>query len=256
MVNENSSKQIVEITKLKLQVPMTVHRASSLRDVFVQTLVNPVRALTKVPQQLEILSDISFSISRGDRIALIGVNGTGKTSLCRVIAGFYHPTEGKIQRAGKVRAIFDTIVGIYPDLTGRENARILAELLYPNLEKPEEKIAEALDFSELGSFLDTPFKHYSNGMQARLCLSILTIEPTDLLILDEVFEGADQFFREKIAARVTGLIEKSGALLFVSHNEEQLTRVCNRAIWLNKGKVEFDGEVAEALRRYKDLGRQ
>jgi ABC-2 type transport system ATP-binding protein len=250
-----TSQTLVEVKNLKLHFPLKVHRSSSLRDVFVQSIRNPVQTFTSVPQLLEILTDVSLTISKGERIALIGVNGTGKTSLCRAIAGFYKPTRGEIHRHGKIRAIFDTIVGIYPELTGRENAYVLAEFLYPEMRDSEKKINEALEFSELGSFLDTPFKHYSNGMQARLCLSVLTIEPTDLLILDEVFEGADQFFREKISERVLKLIENSGAVLFVSHNEDQLSRVCNRAIWLHEGKVAFDGEIQEGLRRYRSLAR-
>lgn len=235
---------------------MNIHKKSSLRDVFVQTLRDPIKALTPVSQRLEILTAINLTVSRGDRIALIGVNGTGKTSLCRVIAGIYQPSLGSVERHGRVRAIFDTIVGIYPDLTGRENAHILSELLYPEMKNRSEKVEEALVFSELGAFLDTPFRHYSNGMQTRLCLSTLTLEPTDLLILDEVFEGADQFFREKISARVIRMIEESGAVLFVSHNEHQLRRVCNRAVWLHQGKIAFDGEIAEGLRRYSELARK
>jgi ABC-2 type transport system ATP-binding protein len=248
-----TNQPLIEVKNLKLHFPLRVHRTSALRDVFVQSVRHPVQTLTRVPQLLEILTDVNLTISKGERVALIGVNGTGKTSLCRAIAGFYTPTGGSITRSGKIRAIFDTIVGIYPELTGRENAFVLAEFLYPDMKDKEQKINEALEFSELGSFLDTPFKHYSNGMQARLCLSVLTMEPTDLLILDEVFEGADQFFREKISERVLKLIEKSGAVLFVSHNEDQLSRVCNRAIWLHQGKVEFDGEIQEGLRRYRSL---
>ncbi len=255
MQNQSTQQKLVEVKNLKLHFPLRVHRSSSFRDVFVQAVRHPVQTFTKVPQLLEILTDVNLTISKGDRIALIGVNGTGKTTLCRAIAGFYKPTGGTILQAGKIRAIFDTIVGIYPELTGRENANVLAEFLYPEMQNSVEKINQALEFSELGSFLDTPFKHYSNGMQARLCLSILTIEPTDLLILDEVFEGADQFFREKISERVVQLIENSGAVLFVSHNEDQLSRVCTRAVWLHHGKVEFDGDIQEGLRRYRSLAR-
>ena len=143
------------------------------------------------------------------------------------------------------------MVGIYPELTGRENANILIDFLYPDMKDRIAKLQEALDFSELGEFLETPFKYYSNGMQARLCLSVLTIEPTDLLILDEVFEGADQFFREKIATRVIKMIQDSGAVIFVSHSEDQLRRVCNRAVVINNGRVGFDGSLDEGFAYYQ-----
>ncbi|MEK7357367.1 MAG: ATP-binding cassette domain-containing protein [Bdellovibrionota bacterium] len=241
---------LVEMKELGLVFPARIHRSGTLRDVFVKTLSHPIVTLFAAKQKLEVLSGVDMQIRRGDRIALIGINGAGKTSLCRAIAGFYKPTRGKLYVRGHVRAVFDTVVGIYPELTGRENAEILTDFLYPELDSRAEKIADALEFAELGHFLDTPFKHYSNGMQARLCLSILTMKETDVLILDEVFEGADQFFREKISARVLKMIEASGAVLFVSHNEEQLRRVCNRAIVLRHGKVAFDGPVEEGLDFY------
>jgi ABC-type polysaccharide/polyol phosphate transport system ATPase subunit len=243
---------IVEIKKMSLMFPTRVHRSTTVRDVFVRSLTKPFETFFKAPDFLDIIRDLNLEIYRGDRVALIGVNGVGKTSLCRAIAGFYRPTTGTITIHGRVRAIFDTMVGIYPDLTGRENASILVDCLYPNLANREESIKEALEFTELGKFLDTPFKYYSNGMQTRLCLAILTIEPTDLLILDEVFEGADQFFREKIAKRVLNVIEQSGAVVFVSHSEDQLRRVCNRAIFIRDGGVVFDGPMDEGLKVYRD----
>lgn len=250
------NEEIVSIQKMRLVFPNRVHRPNSLRDVFVKALTNPGDILLRKPQFLEVIRRVDLTISRGDRVALMGVNGAGKTSLCRAIAGFYRPTAGQISVKGEVRAIFDTMIGIYPELTGRENAHILASLLFPKLKNREAQLQDALDFSELGSFLDTPFKYYSNGMQVRLCLSVLTMEPTDLLILDEVFEGADQFFREKIALRTLGMIEKSGAVIFVSHNEEQLLRVCNRAIILRNGEVYFDGDLREGLELYRTAERK
>lgn len=237
---------------LGLVFPARIHRAGSIRDSFVRTLTHPIVTLFTPQQKLEVLAGIDLEIQRGDRIALMGVNGAGKTSLCRAIAGFYKPTRGTLDVRGHVRAIFDTMVGIYPELTGRENADILTDFLYPELPDREVRIREALEFTELGHFLDTPFKFYSNGMQARLCLSILTMKETDVLILDEVFEGADQFFREKIAARVLDMIEKSGAVIFVSHSEDQLRRVCNRAVLIRKGKVAFDGPVEDGLKFYRE----
>lgn len=242
---------LIEIKNLGLVFPARIHRTGTMRDVFVDVLTHPIRTLFEVKQKLEVLNGVDLEVRRGDRIALIGVNGAGKTSLCRAIAGFYKPTRGEMKVRGHVRAVFDTFVGIYPELTGRENADILTDFLYPDLDDREERLTEALDFAELGHFLDTPFKHYSNGMQTRLCLSILTMKETDILILDEVFEGADQFFREKIAARVLAMIQASGAVLFVSHNEDQIRRVCNRAVVIQHGRVAYDGAVEDGLDFYR-----
>ena len=201
-------------------------------------------------EELKVLDGIDFDVFEGERVGILGVNGVGKTSLCRCVAGFYQPTAGKVRVHGEVRAIFDTAFGIQPELTGRENAELLSEFLYPGDFDKTELIEDALDFSELGHFLDVPFRLYSNGMQARLCLSLISCRPCDLLILDEVFEGADAFFRTKIARRILNMIEHSGAVLFVSHTPEQIKTVCNRLIVLHQGKIAFDGDVDEGLAFY------
>jgi ABC-type polysaccharide/polyol phosphate transport system ATPase subunit len=244
---------IVELRNLRLAFVTRLHRPTTVRDVFVKTITQPVDFLFRAKPKLEILNDLSLTIRHGDRIGLIGVNGVGKTSLCRVIAGIYRPQSGEVIVRGQIRAIFDTMIGIFPELTGRENARILGDFIYPELDRREERIQEAIDFTELGAFIDTPFKFYSNGMQARLCLAVLTMAPTDLLILDEVFEGADQFFREKIAKRVLNIIHSSGAVVFVSHNEDQVRRVCNRVILVKDGRIEFDGDVESGLAHYRSV---
>lgn len=251
MTSTSDSDKILEIKDFKLFFPVRVHRATSLRDIFIRTLTNPIKTLLNPPEMLEVITDLNLSLSRGERMALMGVNGAGKTSFCRSIAGIYQPTCGEVKLHGKSRAIFDTTVGVFPELTGRENANILADFVYPHLENREGKIQDALEFSELREFLDTPFKYYSNGMQARLCLSILTIEPTDLLIIDEVAEGVDRFFREKISARILKLIENSGAVIFISHNDEQLRQVCNRAVVLKNGKIAFDGHIEQGISFYQ-----
>ena len=167
-----------------------------------------------------------------------------------------HPASGEIRLEGEVRAIFDTNVGIQWELTGRENAILLSRFLFPGAGKKEldDIVDESLEFSELGKFVDIPFKKYSKGMQARLCLSLATSKPTDLLILDEVFDGADHFFQEKVSVRTLDMIEKSGACILVSHAPEQLERACNRAIVLGDQKILFDGPVKQAIERYHSQG--
>ena len=155
---------------------------------------------------------------------------------------------------GELRAIFDTSIGIHPELTGRENAYLLAEFMFPyQVDKIESIVEAALKFSELGDFLSLPYKIYSNGMQARLCLSLISSVSADLIILDEVFDGADQYFQKKIAIRVKDMIEKSGAVLFVSHSPATVMEVCNRVVVLNKGQVTFDGPAKEGIHFYQNL---
>lgn len=244
---------VLSVRDLHLVFRPDVYRSFTWRDAFTRLATDPLGTITNQSNRLHVLQGLSFDLKRGDRVALIGVNGTGKTSLCRCIAGIYHQTSGTIRTAGTTRAIFDTTVGIHPELTGRENAELLAEFMYAreNFDR-DALLKEALEFSELGKFLDVPFKTYSNGMQARLCLSIISGLPAELLILDEVFEGADAFFREKVSARVLNLIQRSGAALFVSHSDEQVRKVCNRALVLEKGQIVFDGDVDGGLKYYAE----
>ena len=236
------------VFKTQNQKPWT-----SLKDIFVEVVTDPVGFLLAEVPRLTIARDISFDIRAGDRIGIMGLNGVGKTSICRCIAGMYSPSAGKISVYGKLRAVFDTSVGIQPELTGRENANLIGQFMYPGETGMKELIAEALEFSELGHFLDTPYKFYSNGMQARLSLSLVSCKPCDLLILDEVFDGADVFFREKVARRVLGMIKKSGAVLFVSHSPEQIVQVCNRVLILSAGAIIYDGDVEAGIRFFREL---
>jgi ABC-type polysaccharide/polyol phosphate transport system ATPase subunit len=229
-----------------------LHQASSLRDSFVHTIKDPIGTLFTSRDIKEVLKKINIKIFKGERVAFMGLNGTGKTSLCRMIAGIYHPTTGKVYVKGQTRAFFDTNMGIFPELTGRENAWILAQLIFPEIEDHTELIQSALDFSELGPALDLPFRTYSNGMQTRLCLSVISSRPSEILILDEVFEGADAPFRKKISARILGAIQDSDAVIFVSHHEEQIETICNRAIVIGKGSVLFDGKPDQAAAFYRN----
>lgn len=251
-----TSNEVLDVDNITISYHLKYHEQSSLRDSFIGIVKNPFQAILKGDEYINITKELSFKVNKGERVALIGANGAGKTSICRAIAGMFAPQIGKIRVKGEIRAIFDTAIGVYPELTGRENGEILVKLMYPRLTKDEmeEVLRDALEFSELGHFLDTPFKSYSKGMQTRLTLSIISAKPCDLLILDEVFEGADSFFQEKIAKRVLKMIEESGAVIFVSHSPAQINKACNRALVLNAGEIVYDGEVQGGIDHYNNLG--
>jgi ABC-type polysaccharide/polyol phosphate transport system ATPase subunit len=244
---------VLSVEDLNLIFKTSLHPAASWRDSFTRLATDPARYLFAQSERIQIARDLSFQLKRKERLGILGVNGTGKTSLCRCIAGIYGPNSGKILVTGRMRAVFDTQVGIHPELTGRENAWLLTEFLYPELDDKQAIVDEALEFSELGRFTDLPFRLYSNGMQTRLCLSVVTARPSDLLILDEVFDGADSFFRQKASARVLKLMRDSGAVIFVSHSEQQLREACTRVMVLDNGKIAFDGAVEDGLRFYASL---
>ncbi|MCT4642240.1 MAG: ATP-binding cassette domain-containing protein [Bacteriovoracaceae bacterium] len=250
----STSKTILHIKSFNLKYHFNRYRNSGFRDLFISFIKNPISILFQKNEKISILEDINIKINKGQRVALIGSNGTGKTSLCRAIAGM-HGKQKNIITNGQVRAIFDTSVVVQPELTGKENIEILTSLMFPTLSSKQRKhtIKEACEFSEIDEYLNQPFKHYSKGMKARLFLSVISSHPTDLLILDEVFTGADQFFNEKISIRLSKMIENSGAVIIISHDSELLKKICNRAIVLNEKKVSFDGDVDQAIIHYNNI---
>lgn len=258
MLSTSDSNVLLEVKNLNIMFQLRFNRDESLRGRFVEMLSNPIDFLFKDKDVLHILNQISFSASKGDRIAIIGKNGAGKTTLCRCLAGIYKNKAVTIKNEKTIRAILDPHAVIFPELTGRENAKILTELIYSELPPSERQkiLAESLEFSGLKEFLDTPFRHFSSGMQSRLCLSVSTAVSSDIFILDEVFEAADRVFKEKISARIVNLIEKSGIVFFVSHSEEQIRRVCNKALYLKSGRVHYFGDLDKGLELYNQTGHE
>jgi ABC-type polysaccharide/polyol phosphate transport system ATPase subunit len=248
-----SNEVVVGIEKLNIIFKIDYHPLNSVRDKFTQLLNHPYNFFFQEKERLHVIKDLSLKVRRGDRLGIIGINGAGKSSLCRCIAGMYTPNSGKVAINGEVRAIFNTGIGIMPELTGRENARLLARMIYRTHSDVDKIVEDSLEFSELKTFVDTPFKYYSKGMQARLFLSVVSAEPSDILILDEVFDGADAYFSKKISKRLMDLISESKAVIFVSHTEEHLRSACNKIVVINNNQLEFEGGVEEGIAFYNRI---
>ncbi len=248
-----TSEVLLEIENLNLNYPLRFFRTNTTRDFFIAAIKSPWSFMTARRRTMEILKSISFKVNRGDRIALIGVNGSGKTTLCRCLSGALVPSQGVIKKNGQARAVIQTEAAFYPDLTGRENARLLATFLYPDLTKDQrrELVEEVLSFSGIGTFADAPMETYSMGMKTRLSLALTTARPSDLLILDEIYNHADEFFQKKVQERIRRLIDGSGALIMVSHYENDLMEFCNRGIVLQDGKIVCDTSLKIALKTYR-----
>ena len=251
MNSTSTCDTVLEIKDLNITYKTSLFHGRGLRDAFVEMISSPIKFLMRRPHTLNLLNDVNLTVKKGERVGLVGVNGCGKTSLCRAIAGM-HGSQNAIKVNGSIRAIFDTTVVVQQELSGEENAQILVNLMYPELSKDERKeiVKESLDFSELGEFQYSAFKYYSKGMKARLFLSIVSAKPCELLILDEVFNGADTFFNDKITKRIKSIIEKSHAVLFVSHSLETVRDICNRVVVIQDNAIAFDGKTEEGLAYY------
>lgn len=247
------TKNILRVNDFSIKFEPPHENHSSLRDKFIELIKNPVNVIFNSRDTLLVLDKISFEINKGDIVGLIGINGVGKTSLCRYLSGIIKSDE--VQCSGDVRAIFDTNISFYPNLSGYENTIILTELLYSQFSKNEKKkiVEEAISFSELNEFVHMPINRYSRGMKARLYLSLVTARSADLIILDEIFGATDMFFDEKLSNRIRHLISESGAAIVVSHNFEDIKAYCNKVMVLSQKKILFNGSVDEGIQHYQKI---
>ncbi len=202
------------------------------------------------------LRDIELELPRGERLGIIGRNGAGKTTLLKLVTGNVSPSEGHVAVNGNVQALLETNGGLHPEFTGREN--IHASLGYLGLSRPEieEAEREIAEFTELGRFLEQPFKSYSQGMQARLSFAIATTVQPEILIVDEILGAGDAYFFTRSTARMTQLIETGASVLLVSHALDQVARFCERTIWLERGRIAMDGPTADVIKAYERFVRE
>lgn len=243
---------ILEVNNLTIDYQVPLYKTHGFRDSFIGALTSPLDYFGNNRELIHVLSDINLKLNRGERLGILGNNGTGKTSLCRFICGLYGDKQN-IKVNGNVRGVFDTQVAVFPELSGRENLEVLIHFFFPELSKERRSAIfnEALHFVELGKYLDAPLKTYSKGMITRLFLSAATSLPADLLVLDEVYSGADYFFNEKMSSRLNYLLKESGAVILVSHSQELIQEVCTRTIVFNNHRIEFDGPPSDGINFYR-----
>ncbi len=196
------------------------------------------------------LNDISLHLMHGDRVGLIGVNGAGKTSLLRTLAGVYEPIRGSIEINGRVASLFNLTLGMDPEATGYENIMIRGLILGLTQSQIKDKREEIKEFSELGTFLDMPLRTYSSGMMMRLAFAISTSVVPEILLLDEWISVGDAGFLRKAEKRARALVSEVGILVVASHQTLLLEHICNRVVWLDGGAVRDDGPAKQVLADY------
>jgi len=197
------------------------------------------------------LEGVSFHLTRGEGLAVIGENGAGKSTLLKILAGITHPSSGRVAVQGKVASILELGSGFHPEFTGRENIVLNAAMLGLSDREVEEKTPAIIEFSELGEFIDQPVKTYSTGMSMRLGFAIATQVEPDVLIIDEALSVGDGYFQKKCMDRMVDFLEQGGTLLFCSHAMYYVATFCRRALWLREGRPEALGPAEEVIRRYE-----
>ena len=197
------------------------------------------------------ISDLSFEMRRGDALGVIGLNGSGKTTLLRLLAGIFPPDQGEIMVKGRVGTLISMGAGFHPYMTGRENIYINGSILGLNREELDTHFDDIVDFAEVGDFLDAPVSTYSSGMRIRLGFAIATAVIPDILLLDEIFAVGDVVFRQRCFEHIQRIIDDA-AVILVSNRPEFVEMLCNRALWLDKGKIVADGDAEEVSTQYME----
>lgn len=194
------------------------------------------------------LSHLNFDLQDGERVGLVGHNGSGKTTLLRVLSGIYSPTGGSIKIKGKTASLLDVSTGVDPDATGFENIYLRGIMNGFKPKAIKSKVEEIADFTELGEYLNLPVRTYSSGMMLRLSFAISTSIDADILIMDEWLSVGDAQFQEKAAARLKALVDRASILVIASHSPELISKVCNRKIQLEHGKIVADERIVKAAK--------
>lgn len=239
---------VLKVDNVSMKFNLMEKKVDNLKEYIIKLVKKELRY-----QEFWALKNISFSINKGDRLGILGLNGAGKSTLLKIIAGVLKPTEGSVSAKGKIVPLLELGAGFDPQYTGAENIYLYGAVLgYPK-DYMKEKYNEIVEFSDLGDFIHVPVKNYSSGMKARLGFSIATVMEPEILILDEVLSVGDAKFRKKSEKRIQAMFDQGITVLFVSHSIEQIKRICNKAILLEKGRLIADGPVEEVCKIYEEM---
>ena len=197
------------------------------------------------------LRDVSAEIGRGEAVGLIGRNGSGKTTLLRIVAGIIKPTAGRVRSEGRIGSLLELGAGFHMDFTGRENVFLNGAIQGLRRADIKARFDEIVGFAELENAIDRPVRTYSSGMTMRLGFAIAAFLDADILLLDEVFAVGDEAFQRKCFGRIFAFKERGGTIVFVSHDASAVERLCERSVFLDAGRVSFDGPTREAVVRYR-----
>ena len=198
------------------------------------------------------LRNLNFTIKEGEVVGIIGHNGAGKSTLCKLMTNIYKPDEGDLQINGQTSSLLGYGTGFNPQLTGTDNIYLNGMLLGISKEEIEAKYDEIVEFSGIKRMIDKPMKNYSSGMKSRLGFSIAAVLKPDIFIIDEALSTGDLAFRQKATERIQEMMERAKAVIIVTHSMHFVEQVCTRALWIDKGRLRFDGDAEEAVKLYRE----
>lgn len=239
------SKTIVQLDHVFVRYNLAMQKNIGLKD-YLRSLVH--REL--LFQEFLALKDINLQIKQGESWGFVGKNGSGKSTLLKLITGIIRPYQGTVAVDGSIAPLLELGAGFDPELTGRENIMMNGLILGMSEKDVRARFDEIVDFAEIGDFLDVPIKNYSSGMKSRLGFAVATSARADILIADEVLATGDKAFQAKCEKRMQSLLEGGTTLLFVSHSNAAVQRLCQKALWLDAGVAQMAGEAKDVLQAY------
>ncbi len=239
------TEPIIQVKNASMRFNLAQERTDTLKEYFLKLVKGKLNFT-----EFYALKDISLTIGRGESVALVGVNGSGKSTLLKLIAGVLYPTTGTIRVGGSIAPLIELGAGFDPELTARENVYLNGAVLGHDRTFMDTHFQQIMDFAELWDFIDVPIKNFSSGMVARLGFAIATEVKADILVCDEILSVGDYRFQQKCQERISGMLQSGTTLLFVSHSIGQVQDLCERSIWLDKGKIVMDGKTSDVCKQY------
>jgi len=239
--------KMIEVNNVSMCFNMSSDRVSGLKEYLLKLIKGQL-----FYKEFWAIKEVSFTITKGEVFGIVGLNGAGKSTMLKIIAGVLKPTDGGVKIHGNVAPLIELGAGFDHDLTARENIYLNGAILGHSRKFINEKFDEIVEFSELNNFLDIPLKNYSSGMVARLGFAIATLIKPDILIVDEILGVGDYKFQEKCQNKIQSMLAGGTTVIMVSHSQSQIEDMCSRVLWLEGGKMKMIGEVKEVMKGYSN----
>lgn len=242
------NKYVIDVDHVTIRFNKANAKVDNLKEYCIRLLKREL-----LFQEFLALKDVSLKVKKGEAWGLIGTNGSGKSTLLKAISGIMKPYKGTITINGNIAPLIELGAGFDPNLTARENIFMNGAVLGHSEKFMQEHFNEIVEFAEIREFLDSPIKNYSSGMKARLGFSVATMIKSEILIVDEVLSVGDFLFRKKCMKRMEDMLSDGTTLLFVSHNLDQVRRLCDHVLWLDHGETIMMGETEEVCDAYQEM---
>lgn len=241
----DEKRVMIDVDHVTIRFNLSNQKVDNLKEYVIKLIKKEL-----LFQEFLAVKDVSFQVRAGEAWGLIGTNGSGKSTMLKAISGILKPYKGTISVNGSVAPLIELGAGFDPEMTARENIFLNGCVLGHSEKFMQEHFEEIVDFAEIRDFLDSPLKNYSSGMRARLGFSIATMVKPDILIVDEILAVGDYKFRQKCEKRMKELLSGGTTLLYVSHSIDEVMRLCDHALWIDKGVCRMQGDAETVCEAY------